>query len=215
MLFLFSEGLLNPLLVNPPIGWMVPSRRIHKVRCNLGQAILGPYSPPPNTCSSKPECPRYLTCGFKGVDFYASPNPGACGRDAGREGSRGREERQPGKLGGGVLDQTISSKLMKDLWGGNVTADITFVSSTSVKVCVMQPFTSVHRELTMTGNACFTPPCMLETEIKALLDGPRTPHSLFYIYYLIKPTADSPCFIIIPSRKVEKPRIREAKSLAQ
>lgn len=31
MLFLFSEGLLNPLLVNPPIGWTAPSCRIIKL----------------------------------------------------------------------------------------------------------------------------------------------------------------------------------------
>lgn len=31
MLFLFSEGLFNPLLVNPPIGWVAPFCRIIKL----------------------------------------------------------------------------------------------------------------------------------------------------------------------------------------
>lgn len=39
MLFLFSEGLLNPLLVNPPIGWIAPSYRIIK----LGVISEGPF----------------------------------------------------------------------------------------------------------------------------------------------------------------------------
>lgn len=49
-----------------------------------------------------------------------------------REDSPGREEGQPGRLRGGVAGRAISRKLIKGLWGGNVTANITFVSATSI-----------------------------------------------------------------------------------
>lgn len=65
-----------------------------------------------------------------GSGFLCLPKPRS--RDAGGEGSRGREERQPRDLRGGVADWAISSKLIKGLWEGSVTANFTFVSAASL-----------------------------------------------------------------------------------